>query len=75
MVAISALLQLAACDAKDKEAAGYQDGYAATVNTTCNFRATLVGGDWDNAAYAKGYSKGSNAGALAVAQRGCDSLR
>ncbi len=66
---------LVGCDYKDWEAAGYQDGYAATINTTCKFRSTLIGGDWNNAEYSRGYSKGANAGALAVASRGCDSLR
>lgn len=69
------VLMLTACDSKDWEAAGYQDGYAATINTVCKFRTTLVHGNYDNAAYAKGYSKGANAGALAVAQQGCDKLR
>lgn len=63
------------CDSKDWESAGYQDGYAATINTTCKFRSSLVHGKWDNAAYAKGYSQGANAGSLAVAKQGCDKLR
>ena len=54
------------CDSKDWEAAGYQDGYAATINTACNFRSTLVHGKFDNAQYAKGYSRGAQAGAAAV---------
>jgi hypothetical protein len=66
---------VAGCDTKDWESAGYQDGYAATINTTCQFRATMISGKWDNASYAKGYSQGANAGAAAVASRGCDSLR
>jgi hypothetical protein len=54
---------------------GYQDGYASTVNTACNFRATLISGEWDKAAYGKGYGRGANAGALAVAAKGCEALR
>ena len=73
-VIICALL-ISACDSTDWESAGYQDGYAATVNTACEFRATLVHGDYDNADYAKGYSQGANAGSLAVAQQGCHNLR
>jgi hypothetical protein len=70
-----ALLTLTACDSKDWESAGYQDGYAATVNTVCGIRATLVHGKYDNPKYAKGYSKGSNAATLDVRNRGCDSFR
>jgi hypothetical protein len=66
---------LSACDNKGAESNGYQDGYAATVNTTCNFRATMIDGNFDNGAYSKGYSKGAQAGALAVAQQGCDRLK
>ena len=66
---------LVACDSKDWEAAGYQDGYAATINTTCKFRASLIHGDFDNSKYAAGYSKGAQAGAAAVAQQGCDKLK
>lgn len=65
----------AACDSKDWEAAGYQDGYAATINTACGFRATMVHGKFDDADYAKGYSRGAQAGALAMAQQGCDKLK
>ncbi len=63
------------CDSKDWQAAGYQDGYAATVNTACKFRTSLVHGKFDDPAYAKGYSLGSQAGAAAVAQQGCEKLR
>ena len=66
---------VAACDSKDWQAAGYQDGYAATINTTCKFRASLVHGKFDDADYAKGYSLGSQAGAAAVAQQGCERLK
>ena len=65
----------AGCDSKDWEAAGFQDGRAATINTTCKFRATLIGGQFDNAKYARGYSRGANAGAAVVAAQGCDALR
>ncbi len=66
---------LMSCDSKDWEAAGHQDGYAATINTACKFRATSVHGKFDDAAYAKGYSRGAQAGAAAVANQGCDRLR
>jgi len=66
---------LAACDSKDWEAAGYQDGYAATINTTCKFRESLIHGNFDNSKYAAGYSKGAQAGAAAVTQQGCSKLK
>lgn len=66
---------LAACDSTDWEAAGYQDGYAATINTTCQFRATSIHGRFDNAKYSAGYSRGAQAGAAAVAQQGCAKLK
>ena len=50
-------LGLAGCDNKDWEAAGYQDGYASTINTTCQFRSSLFHGKWDNEGYARGYAK------------------
>jgi hypothetical protein len=69
------LALLAGCESKDWEAAGFQDGRAATINTTCKFRTTFISGEWGNAKYAKGYSRGANAGAAAVAAQGCDALR
>jgi hypothetical protein len=73
---LAGLLPLAAaCDSKDWEAAGYQDGYAATINTACGFRATMVHGKFDAADYAKGYSQGAQAGAIAMAQQGCEKLK
>ena len=69
------LLTLTACDDKDWESAGYQDGYAATVNTVCAIRSTLVHGKYDKPKYAKGYAEGSNAATLDVRNKGCDSFR
>jgi len=37
---------------------GYGDGYAAGYNTTCNIRASLIKGDWDNEDYSRGYRLG-----------------
>lgn len=42
---------------------GYSDGYAAGYNTTCNIRATLVEGAWDDKNYSAGYRAGYSAGA------------
>ena len=65
------LLLLAGCDDTNWESAGYQDGYAATYNTACKIRATLIHGKWDNAKYSAGYGRGANAAALEVARNGC----
>jgi hypothetical protein len=58
---VTATLLFSGCDSKDWEAAGYQDGYAATINTTCQFRTSLIHGKWDNEKYARGYARGSGA--------------
>ena len=42
---------------------GYGDGYASGYNTTCNIRATLVHGEWDNTNYKAGYDSGYSVGA------------
>ena len=44
---------------------GYDDGYAVGYNTTCQIRATLIAGDWDNANYSRGYADGNTAGTIA----------
>ncbi|VTY35595.1 Uncharacterised protein [Xylophilus ampelinus] len=75
LILLTTLLALCACDSKDWESAGHQDGYAATVNTTCKFRATMVHGKFENAEYAKGYSRGAQEGAAAVARQGCERLK
>ena len=43
---------------------GYDDGYAAGYNTTCNIRATMVKGDWDDEHYSRGYRNGYADGSL-----------
>ena len=42
---------------------GYSDGYAVGYNTTCEIRATLVEGNWDNQDYMEAYSDGYADGA------------
>ncbi len=37
---------------------GYSDGYAVGYNTTCNIRATLIEGKWDNSDYSEAYYAG-----------------
>ena len=44
---------------------GYSDGYAVGYNTTCNIRATLVEGKWDNKKYMEAYNDGYADGAAA----------
>ena len=75
VIGLLAVLALVGCESKDWESAGQRDGYAATVNTTCKFRETMVHGKFDNADYAKGYSHGAQDGAAAVASQGCDRLK
>ena len=68
-------LHLTGCDRKDWEAAGYQDGYAATINKACAFRATMIHGKWEDSDYSRGYARGSSDGATSVAREGCDKLK
>ena len=37
---------------------GYDDGYAAGYNTTCEIRTTMIEGAWDDEAYAAAYRSG-----------------
>ena len=37
---------------------GYNDGYAVGYNTTCEIRATMIEGDWDDKNYSEGYRDG-----------------
>ena len=59
------LLFTVSCDSTDWTDVGYSDGYAVGFNTTCNIRATLIEGKWDNsdysAAYYAGYADGETA--------------
>jgi hypothetical protein len=43
--------------------AGWNDGYAAGYNTTCEIRATLIEGDWDDSNYSSGHRDGYAEGA------------
>jgi len=63
-VFLSALFAISGCsDADERYDVGYDDGYAEGYNTTCDIRATLVEGDWDDENYSRGYAEGRNAGA------------
>lgn len=61
---IAACVFLSACWEDDDERydSGFGDGYAAGYNTTCKIRSTLIEGDWDSAAYSRGYNEGYVAG-------------
>ena len=59
-----ALLVLSGCsDADERYDVGYDDGYAEGYNTTCQIRATMVEGDWEDENYSQGYMHGRNDGA------------
>jgi hypothetical protein len=42
---------------------GWNDGYAAGYNTTCEIRATMIEGDWDDSNYSSGHRDGYAEGA------------
>lgn len=75
LLSLAVAITVAGCDSKDWADAGYQDGYAATINKICGFRATSIHGKFDNAEYANAYNRGSFAGSQAVTQRGCSNLK
>ena len=59
------ILVLSGCSSSDSNYDyGYNDGYAAGYNTTCNIRATMIKGDWDDEDYSKGYRIGYGDGAF-----------
>lgn len=63
LLSITFLLQ--GCSSSDSDYdEGEGDGYAAGYNTTCNIRATMVKGDWDNKDYSEGYKDGYAAGSF-----------
>lgn len=67
---LAAVFLLASCgrseaDREDRYGVGYRDGYAVGYNTTCEIRATLVEGDWQDEDYAHGYADGQTAGTIA----------
>jgi hypothetical protein len=62
------LMILAACEyetAEERYEAGYDDGYAAGYNTTCQIRPTLIRGDWEDDKYTAGHTAGYTAGSNA----------
>ena len=44
---------------------GYSDGYAVGYNSTCEIRATMIAGDWEDTEYSAGYASGRTDGAIA----------
>jgi hypothetical protein len=59
-------IALAGCgeSAEKRQSVGYRDGYAVAYNTTCEIRATIVEGAWDDKNYSRGYAKGMVAGII-----------
>lgn len=55
---LAALIQGCGPSADEKYDVGYDDGYAAGYNTTCDIRATMVEGDFENEEYSTGYKDG-----------------
>jgi hypothetical protein len=49
-------------DSEGRYNAGYDDGYASGYNTACQIRATLIEGDFEDADYARGFSRGQSDG-------------
>ena len=69
------LTQTGCSESQDWESAGYQDGYAATLNTVCGFRSSLIYGKYEDCDYTRGYSQGANAASLDVSTKGCKRLK
>ena len=62
-------LSLVGCNAEADWDRGHKDGYAAGLNTTCQYRSTMVHGDWDNRNYKDGYDVGYQSGAAECDRR------
>lgn len=63
VLAVFLVAFLAGCETRDMYALGYDDGHASGYNTTCEIRATLIEGAWDDEDYSRGYQRGYAAGA------------
>ena len=72
IISVSIFLLCACEEGKDWEKVGYQDGYAATFNTGCSIRASIIHGKWDIHEYSKGYSKGAIAAAADIGRGMCN---
>lgn len=51
--------------------AGYDDGYAASYNTFCKIRMTVIWGNFDYPEYARGYAEGEVAGVSDAKRLAC----
>ena len=72
LLAILLLLPLSGlvgCNAEADWDRGHKDGYAAGLNTTCQYRSTMVHGEWDNRNYKDGYDVGYRSGAAECYRR------
>ena len=65
IAAVLFTLLSASADPDERYDAGYSDGYAVGFNTTCEIRATLIEGDWDNKDCSRGNAVGNDAGSIA----------
>lgn len=65
MLAFISLLAACGPSPESRYDSGYSDGYAEGYNTTCEIRATLVEGDWEDENYSRGYNDGRQNGASA----------
>lgn len=66
LAAIVLTFSVSGCEDPDlRYDAGYNDGFAVGYNTTCEIRATLIEGDWDDKHYSRGYADGNDAGSIA----------
>lgn len=63
MAALVLAVTVASCaDPEERYDVGYDDGYAVGYNSTCQIRATLIEGDFENKDYSRGYADGQSAG-------------
>lgn len=65
LLALTAALCACGESADSRRDRGYSDGYAEGYNTTCEIRATLIAGEWDDEHYSSGYASGRLDGAAA----------
>ena len=72
LIICSAAFLFSCYDGTDWEDAGLGDGYAQTINTTCNIRASIIHDKFDNKKYAKGYSRGAQLASYDISKFGCE---
>jgi hypothetical protein len=65
VIGIGLIISACGPSADERYDVGYDDGYAAGYNTTCEIRATLIEGDWEDKNYSAGYRAGYADGSVA----------